>query len=98
MDFYDGGKYFKYKPCNLPPIFWGSFTSIINLPPTYRDKVGISTFLSAVHGGFSDLYWEELITLFEALYPPEQGDEEEKEDYFKQEYEMEYEMELYKME
>ena len=95
MDFYDGGKYFT---CNLPPITWGLFTSIINLPPTYRDKVGISTFLSDIHWGFSDLYWEELITLFEALYAPEQGDEEGKEDYFDQEYKMEYEIEYDEME
>jgi len=47
MDFYDGGQLFKYRTCN----FWGFFTSIINLPPTYRGKVGISTFLSAVYGG-----------------------------------------------
>ena len=70
MDFYDGGQLFKYRTCN----FWGLFTSIINLPPTYRGKVGISTFLSAVYGGrhtkaerflFSDLYCEELRILFE---------------------------------
>ena len=68
MDFYDGGQLFKYRTCN----FWGFFTSIINLPPTYRGKVGISTFLTAVYGGghskaerflFSDLYCEELMTI-----------------------------------
>ena len=67
--FYDGGQLFHYRTCN----FWGFFTSICNLPPTYRGKVGISTFLSAIYGGthskverflFSDLYCEELRALF----------------------------------
>ena len=69
-DFYDGGQLFKRRACN----FWGLFTSILNLPPTYRGKVGISTFLSAIYGGthstaekflFTDLYCEELRALYE---------------------------------
>ena len=70
MQFYDGGQLFKYATCN----FWGLFTSILNLPPTYRGKVGISQFLSAIYGGthstaekflFTDLYCEELRALYE---------------------------------
>ncbi len=70
MEFYDGGQLFKYATCN----FWGLFTSILNLPPTYRGKVGISQFLSAIYGGthstaekflFTDLYCEELRALYE---------------------------------
>ena len=70
MEFYDGGQLFHWKTCN----FWGLFTSIVNLPPTYRGKVGISTFLSALYGGkhllaerflFTDLYCEELRTLYQ---------------------------------
>ena len=72
MEFYDGGQLFKYATCN----FWGLFTSILNLPPTYRGKVGISQFLSAIYGGthdsaerflFTDLYCEELRTLYEGF-------------------------------
>lgn len=67
--FYDGGQLFKWATCS----FWGLFTSILNLPPTYRGKVGISTFLSAIYGGqhttaetflFTDLYCEELRSLY----------------------------------
>eukprot|EP01036_Dinobryon_divergens_P036564 gene36564-47637_t len=70
MEFYDGGQLFKYATCN----FWGLFTSVLNLPPTYRGKVGISQFLSAIYGGthstaekflFTDLYCEELRALYE---------------------------------
>jgi len=72
MQFYDGGQLFKYATCN----FWGLFTSILNLPPTYRGKVGISQFLSAIYGGthgnaekflFTDLYCEELRSLYEGF-------------------------------
>jgi hypothetical protein len=72
MEFYDGGQLFKYAHVN----FWGLFTSILNLPPTYRGKVGISQFLSAIYGGthdkaekflFTDLYCEELRSLYEGF-------------------------------
>ena len=72
MEFYDGGQLFHWKTCN----FWGLFTSIVNLPPTYRGKVGISTFLSALYGGkhllaerflFTDLYCEELRALYQGF-------------------------------
>jgi hypothetical protein len=33
MDFYDGGQLFRYATCD----FWGLFTSIVNLPPAYRE-------------------------------------------------------------
>ena len=33
MDFYDGGQLFHYATCD----FWGLFTSIVNLPPAYRE-------------------------------------------------------------
>ena len=71
--FYDGGQLFKWATCD----FWGLFTSILNLPPTYRGKLGISTFLSALFSGkhntvaekfiFTDLYCEELRTLYEGF-------------------------------
>ena len=70
--FYDGGQLFKWTTCN----FWGLFTSILNLPPTYRGKLGIATFLSAIYGGkhttverflFTDLYCEELRFLYEGF-------------------------------
>ena len=32
-DFYDGGQLFHYATCDL----WGLFTSIVNLPPAYRE-------------------------------------------------------------
>ena len=72
MDFYDGGQLFHYATCD----FWGFFTSIVNLPPAYRGKLGISTFLSAIYGGkhktaerflFTDLYCEELRALYEGF-------------------------------
>ena len=72
MEFYDGGQLFKYATCN----FWGLFTSILNLPPTYRGKVGVAQFLSAIYGGthstaekflFTDLYCEELRALYEGF-------------------------------
>jgi len=69
-EFYDGGKLFDKKPSK----FWGLFSSILNLPPTYRGKIGVSTFLSAIYGGdhkkaesffFIDCYCEELRVLYE---------------------------------
>jgi hypothetical protein len=33
MDFYDGGQLFHYATCDL----WGLFTSILNLPPAFRE-------------------------------------------------------------
>jgi hypothetical protein len=72
MDFYDGGQLFTWKACN----FWGFFTSIVNLPPAYRGKLGISTFLTAIYGGkhlkaerflFVDLYCEELRALYKGF-------------------------------
>lgn len=77
MDFYDGAQLFKDR---TTCYFWGGFTSIINLAPTYRGKVGISAILSAEY--------EELRTLFEdlrPLYPLEHNDEEEQEDDVEQE-------------
>ena len=68
LDFYDGAQLFIERTC----CFWGGFTSIINLAPTYRCKVGISAILSAEY--------EELRTLCESLrplYPLEHNDEEE---------------------
>ena len=88
MEFYDGGQLFKRRVEGFQDVW-----TFDRLP-----YVDLTTFLSDVHGGFSDLYWEELITLFEALYAPEQGDEEGKEDYFDQEYKMEYEIEYDEME
>ena len=71
--FYDGGQLFTWTTCD----FWGLFTSILNLPPTYRGKLGISTFLSAIFSGkhntvaekfiFTDLYCEELRTLYKGF-------------------------------
>ena len=33
LDFYDGGQLFHYATCDL----WGLFTSILNLPPAFRE-------------------------------------------------------------
>ena len=69
-EFYDGGQLFSWAVCN----FWGLFTGILNLPPSYRGKIGISVFLSAIYGGhsgraedflFIDCYCEELRVLYE---------------------------------
>jgi hypothetical protein len=78
MEFYDGGQLFKRRVEGFHDVW------IFDRLP----YVDLTTFLSDVHGGFSDLYWEELITLFE----------EGKEDYFDQEYKMEYEIEYDEME
>ena len=72
MDFYDGAQLFHWKTCE----FWCFLTSIVNLPPAYRGKLGISTFLSAIYSGkhrtaerflFTDLYCEELRALYEGV-------------------------------
>ena len=72
MDFYDGGQLFHWNYCD----FWCLLTSIVNLPPAYRGKLGISTFLSAIYAGkhklaerflFTDLYCEELRALYEGF-------------------------------
>jgi len=72
MDFYDGAQLFHWKTSD----FWAFLTSIVNLPPSYRGKLGISTFLSAIYGGkhktaerflFTDLYCEELRALYEGF-------------------------------
>ena len=44
---YDGGQLFKSKTSN----FWGLMTQILNLPPTYRGKLGVGMFLSAIYAG-----------------------------------------------
>ena len=72
MDFYDGGQLFHWNYCD----FWCLLTSFVNLPPAYRGKLGISTFLSAIYAGkhklaerflFTDLYCEELRALYEGF-------------------------------
>ena len=64
-EFYDGGQLFKSKSTN----FWILMTQILNLPPTFRGKLGIGMFLSAIYSGrhmeaekflFTDMYCEEL--------------------------------------
>lgn len=64
-EFYDGGQLFKSKTTN----FWILMTQILNLPPTFRGKLGIGMFLSAIYSGkhleaekflFTDMYCEEL--------------------------------------
>jgi hypothetical protein len=69
-EFYDGGQLFKSKTYN----FWILMTQILNLPPTFRGKLGIGMFLSAIYSGrhleaekflFTDMYCEELRLLYE---------------------------------
>jgi len=64
-EFYDGGQLFKSKTSN----FWVLMTQILNLPPTFRGKLGIGMFLSAIYSGkhleaekflFTDMFCEEL--------------------------------------
>ena len=68
-EFYDGGQLFKSTTCN----FWILMTQILNLPPTFRGKLGIGMFLSAIYSGkhleaekflFTDMYCEELRLLY----------------------------------
>lgn len=40
-EFYDGAQIFKRRVSS----FWPLFTSIMNLPPSYRHRIGIGTFL-----------------------------------------------------
>jgi hypothetical protein len=77
-EFYDGVQLFKRRVKDLNCLV----TSILNLPPTYRGKEGIATFLTAVYEGkhafaeqaiFSDMYVNELQTLFEGFEIKENG-------------------------
>jgi len=71
-EFTDGLQLFKRRAKDFECII----TSIINLPPTYRGKEGIATFLTAVYEGkhdfaeqviFSDMYVQELQKLYEGF-------------------------------
>lgn len=71
-EFYDGGQLFKSKTSN----FWILMTQILNLPPTFRGKLGIGMFLSAIYSGkhleaekflFTDMYCEELRLLYDGV-------------------------------
>ena len=46
-EFYDGGQLFKSIVTN----FWGLFIQILNLPPTYRGKLGVGMFVQAIYAG-----------------------------------------------
>jgi hypothetical protein len=68
-NFYDAGQLFKWKTCE----FWGLFTGILNLPKSFRGKIGISNFLQFIYSGkhtdaesfiFIDCYGEELRALY----------------------------------
>ena len=48
MDFYNGGQLLH---CWKVADFCCFLTFIVNLPPAYREKLGILTFLSAVYAG-----------------------------------------------
>ena len=48
MDFYNGGQLLH---CWKVADFWCFLTFIVNLPPAYREKLEILTFLSAVYAG-----------------------------------------------
>lgn len=70
LQFYDAGQIFKWRHNR----FIGHFTGIINLPPSYRGKIGISNFCQALFSGkhasaaekfiFIDCYCEELRSLY----------------------------------
>ena len=71
-EFYDGVQLFKRRTKDFNCLI----TGILNLPPTYRGKEGISNFITAVYEGkhkfaeqvlFSDLYVEELQTLLHGI-------------------------------
>jgi hypothetical protein len=71
-EFYDGAQLFKHRTKDFNCIV----TSILNLPPTFKGKEGISTFISAVYEGkhrfaeqvlFSEMYVEELQTLLRGI-------------------------------
>jgi|APCry1669189000_1035189.scaffolds.fasta_scaffold03200_3 hypothetical protein len=68
-EFYDGGQLFKSFASN----FWVLLTQILNLPPTYRGKLGIGMFVQAIYAGkhknaeaflFIDNFCEELRELY----------------------------------
>ena len=71
LQFYDAGKIFKWRHNR----FIGFFTGILNLPPSYRGKIGISNFAQALFSGkhasaaekfiFIDCYSEELRSLYD---------------------------------
>ena len=70
LQFYDAGQIFKWRHNR----FIGLFTGILNLPPSYRGKIGISNFAQALFSGkhasaaekfiFIDCYCEELRSLY----------------------------------
>ena len=70
LQFYDAGQIFKWRHNR----FIGLFTGILNLPPSYRGKIGISNFAQALFSGkhasaaekfiFIDCYSEELRSLY----------------------------------
>ena len=70
LQFYDAGQIFKWRSNQ----FVGLFTGILNLPPSYRGKIGISNFAQALFSGkhasaaekfiFIDCYCEELRSLY----------------------------------
>ena len=78
-NFYDAGQLFKWKTCE----FWGLFTGILNLPQSFRGKIGISNFLQFIYSGkhvdvesfiFIDCYGEELRALYDGFeYKAEDG-------------------------
>ena len=74
MDFYDGAQLFHWKTCES----WCFLTSIVNLPPAYRGKLGILTFaenyknLQHVKRGL-EIEFNEMICLWEALFPDGQN-------------------------
>jgi hypothetical protein len=68
-EFYDGAQLFKNQVNN----FWVLMTQILNLPPTYRGKLGIGMFIQAIYAGkhmpaekflFIDNFCEELRLLY----------------------------------
>ena len=68
-EFYDGGQLFKSKVND----FWALLTQFLNLPPTYRGKLGIGMFVQAIYAGkhkaaesflFIDNFCEELRMLY----------------------------------
>ncbi len=73
-DFYDGGQLFHWKTCES----WCFLTSIVNLSPAYRGKLGISTFaenynnLQQVKRGL-EIEVLEMICLWETLFPDDQN-------------------------
>lgn len=71
-EFYDGGQLFKNHVSN----FWGLMIQILNLPPSYRGKLGIGMFVQAIYAGrhanaekflFTDNFVEELIELYHGV-------------------------------